>query len=67
MSSGSTLEMAKAQCADVGIDASSGPGASVYADKRIDANASSGASVRVYGAHEEIEIETSSGGGIDFP
>ena len=67
VSSGSTLEMEKVQCADVEIEASSGSEASVHADKRINADASSGASVRVYGAHEKIEIETSSGGDIDFP
>ena len=31
--------MAKVQCADVEIDVSSGSGASVHADKRIDAEA----------------------------
>ena len=67
VSSGSSLDMEKVQCADVEIDASSGSDASVHADKLIDANASSGASIRVYGAHEDIKIETSSGGDIDFP
>lgn len=67
VSSGSSLDMANLQCANVEIDASSGSSASVYADKLIDANASSGASIRVYGAHEDIEINVSSGGGVDFP
>jgi hypothetical protein len=67
LKSGSSLDMENLQCANVEINANSGSNASVYADKLIDADASSGASIRVYGAHEDIEIESSSGGGIVFP
>ncbi len=66
-SSGSSLVMEDVQCANVEIDTSSGSNASVHADRSIDAGAFSGSSIQVYGAHEDIEIETSGGGGIDFP
>ncbi len=66
VSSGSSMEMEKLRCENVEINASSGANASVHADKLIDADASSGASIRVFGARENIEIETSGGGDIDF-
>lgn len=67
VSSGSSLDLARVECSDVRVSASSGSSAAVYADNLIDANASSGASVQVHGAHEKIEINSSSGGSIRFP
>ncbi len=67
VSSGSSLDMEKLHCVNVEIDASSGSRASVYADKVINADASSGASIIVFGAHEDIEIDVSSGGDVGFP
>jgi len=66
-SSGSFLDLSSVECTDVKVDASSGSEAGVFANRLIDANASSGASVRVYGTREQIEINSSSGGNILFP
>jgi hypothetical protein len=67
VSSGALLGAENVSCAEVMVDASSGSNVSVNAERSIDANASSGAIVRVCGAHELTEVETSSGGSIDFP
>jgi hypothetical protein len=67
VSGGSSLDMKMLKCVDVEIQASGGSRASVHADKNINADASSGASIRVYGAHEEVEINSRSGGAITFP
>lgn len=67
VSGGSSLDMEKVACVDAKINASSGSKASIHADKSIKAGASSGARIRVYGAHEETDIDVSSGGKVDFP
>ena len=67
VSRGSSLDMEKVACANAEIDASAGSRASVHADKSIAANASTGSNIRVYGAHEKIEINNSSGGDVIFP
>ncbi len=48
----------------VRVDASSGAGAKVYAVKEIDAEASSGASVRYRGNPQKSRTDTSSGGSV---
>ncbi len=48
----------------VRVDASSGSGAKVYATKEIDAEASSGASVRYRGNPPKSRTDTSSGGSV---
>jgi len=58
VSGGSSLDMENVACVDAEIDASSGSNASVHADKSINADASSGARIRVYGAHEELVFPT---------
>lgn len=67
VSSGSSLDMEQVQCAFVEVDASSGSSATVFAAESIDGDASSGAAIHVYGTHERIEIQVSSGGNIKFP
>ncbi|MGJ8533823.1 MAG: head GIN domain-containing protein [Alphaproteobacteria bacterium] len=66
-SGGASLDMGKVGCMDADIDASTGAQASVHVDQSITADASSGARVRVYGAHEKVEVESSSGGAVEFP
>lgn len=67
ISGGSFLDMENVVCAKVEIDTRSGSNASVHVDKSINADASSGSRIRVYGAHNEVEIDVSSGGKVDFP
>lgn len=66
-SGGAVLDMEKVTCMDAQIDASSGAQASVHVDQSIQADASSGAKIRVYGAHEKVKVENSGGGSVDFP
>lgn len=66
-SSGSSVRIEGVKCRSVEATGSSGAAIRVFAEERIDANASSGASIEVHGPHEEIAINTSSGGSIDFP
>lgn len=66
VSGGSSLDMENVACTEAEIDASGGSGAAVHAES-INADASGGASIHVYGAHEEVEVEVSSGGEVDFP
>ncbi|MEP3295519.1 MAG: DUF2807 domain-containing protein [Pseudoruegeria sp.] len=62
VSGGSFLDMENIICDDVNIDASSGSTASVHTEKSVDANASSGANIRVYGAPTETRTNTAGGG-----
>jgi len=66
-SSGSYLDLKSVECNAVGINASSGSRAFVFAESSIDANSSSGSTINVFGPHEEIKINSSSGGNIVFP
>lgn len=66
-SGGASLDMEKVACMDAEIDASTGAQASVHVDQSITADASSGARIRVYGAHEKVEVKSSSGGTVEFP
>lgn len=64
VSGGSFLDMEKVICAELDIDASSGSTASVHADEAIDANASGGVAIRVFGAHAEAKTNNSGGGTV---
>jgi hypothetical protein len=66
VSSGGRLNLDRLECKDVRIDASSGGRAEVFASASVDAEASSGGSVDVTGGPNDIEIDISSGGNIDF-
>jgi len=66
-SGGALLDMEKVACMDAEIDASTGAQASVHVDQSINADASSGARIRVYGAHEKVKVKSSSGGTVEFP
>ena len=63
-SSGSSLHLNSVKCEAVRINASSGATAGVFADNQVDAKASSGGNIRVYGAHKKTDISSSSGGNI---
>ena len=67
ISGGSSIDMAHVDCTDVAVDASSGSHAMVNAVSSINADASSGARIRVFGTFESKEFATSTGGAIDFP
>jgi hypothetical protein len=64
VSGGSFLDMHDVTCANADIDASSGSTASVHADNAIDANASSGATIRIFGAHKDVSTNDSGGGTV---
>ncbi len=66
-SDGSSLRLSDVACSRVEAKASSGASITVHADESIDANASSGGTITVHGAHEDMEITSSSGGNIVFP
>ena len=66
VSSGAQLSLSELICRDVRVEASSGARASVYATESIEAEASSGGKVGVSGGPREIEVDTSSGGDVDF-
>lgn len=66
VSGGAFLDMENVGCAAAAVDASTGSHVSVFADKSIDADASSGSRIRIYGTQEKTKIDVSSGGKIDF-
>ncbi len=53
-------------CVEAEIDARHGSEVSVQAEKSINAIASSGARVRVYGTDDRTKSEESSGGKVNF-
>ena len=65
-SSGATLEARDLLCEEVNADLSSGAHAEVHAQQAIGADASSGAGIVVHGSPADVEIDTSSGGSVDF-
>jgi hypothetical protein len=65
-SSGASLDARSLPCAAVEAEASSGAQVSVSTTRAIDAGASSGGGVVVYGTPTEIEVDSSSGGSVDF-
>ena len=66
VSSGATLSLRKLICRHAQVEASSGARVSVHATESVDAEASSGGRVDVFGAPRVIEVDTSSGGDVDF-
>ena len=66
-SDGSSLNLGEVECSNVDASASSGASVAVHADESIDANASSGSTITVHGAHQDMEISSSSGGNIVVP
>lgn len=65
-SSGGGVEAQQLACINVDVDASSGGHASVNASKSLNADASSGGSITVYGKSLEVQVESSSGGSVSF-
>jgi len=66
VSSGGDLEAETLECDSATIDASSGGAASVYASQSLIADASSGASIDVFGSPDKTSIDKSSGGGVSI-
>lgn len=64
MATGGTLDAAELFCQDVAAEGSTGATASVHASNRIEARAIMGAELRVHGAPEHRDTETSMGGTI---
>jgi len=65
-SMGSQFDAASMACRDVEIDTSTGATARVYASDRVDASASTGADVQVFGSPEKRDISQSAGGDVDI-
>jgi hypothetical protein len=65
-SSGGNLTAQDFNCRNVEVDTSSGGHASVRATVSIDADASSGGSIAVFGRAPDVHSNTSSGGSISF-
>lgn len=63
-SSGASLDADDLRCVDGTIDTSSGASVSTYLTGRVDADASSGSSVRVEGGAERGDIDKSSGASV---
>jgi hypothetical protein len=66
VSSGAEVDARDLPCEAVEADASSGAHAAVTTTRAIDANASSGGSVVVFGTPTDISVDSNSGGAIDF-
>ncbi len=64
VSSGASLNASKLECTSLVADASSGASTHAYASDRVNADASSGASVRVQGGATNVTIDKSSGGSV---
>lgn len=65
-SSGSDLEARDLVCQNGEADASSGSDLSIHVTGRVDAEASSGADVDVYGGPSDVETDKSSGGSVSI-
>jgi hypothetical protein len=65
-SSGANLDARDLVCADVNAQASSGGHADVHADKSINANASIGGGIRIFGNPPDTNTNSGTGGTIDF-
>ncbi|WP_084397611.1 head GIN domain-containing protein [Henriciella aquimarina] len=63
-SSGASIDASSLQCTSLSADVSSGASIRAYASERIDADASSGGSVRVDGGATDVTIDKSSGGSV---
>lgn len=63
-SSGASLDARDLKCQSLSADASSGASITAFASERVDASASSGASVRVRGGAKRVNADKSSGGSV---
>jgi len=63
-SSGSTIDAGALQCTALVADVSSGASIRAHASERVDAEASSGGSIRVTGGATDVTIDKSSGGSV---
>ncbi len=66
-SNGSSISAHGLRCSNVGVSASSGSDTLVFAEQMVEANASSGALIQVFGDQKVRDINSSSGGSITFP
>ena len=66
LSTGVSLNARDLVCEDVELEASTGADASVHATSRIEARASMGADIDVYGSPGERDVSASMGGDISF-
>ena len=66
LSTGVSLNARDLVCEDVDLEASTGADASVHATSRIEARASMGADIDVYGSPGERDVNVSMGGDISF-
>ncbi len=66
-SDGSSVAAEGLRCSSVDVSASGGSSIAAFAEQSIEANASSGAIVQVFGEPEERDLDASSGGSISFP
>ncbi|MBU1176605.1 MAG: DUF2807 domain-containing protein [Alphaproteobacteria bacterium] len=64
VSSGASIRAGELSCKDVDVDGSSGASASFQAEGRVTGSLSSGASVRLGGTPESVNVESSSGGSL---
>ena len=65
-SSGADLNAEDLRCANAIADVSSGADLTVYASDSVEADASSGGSIRVYGEPQSTDISKSSGGSVSI-
>lgn len=65
-SSGADLSARKLECVEVDVSANSGAEAEVFASDTLDANASSGGNIEVFGDPESRDVSESFGGDVDF-
>ncbi|MDR3475839.1 MAG: DUF2807 domain-containing protein [Devosia sp.] len=65
-STGASLDARDLICADVNAQASAGGHADVHADKSINANASVGGGIRVFGNPTDVNSNSGTGGSVDF-
>ena len=65
-STGAVLDAEDLICRDVEIDVSTGAEAKVHASESIDASASTGGDVRVYGSPQSRDVSRSLGGDVDI-
>jgi len=64
ISSGAHVEAAEFKCKSATIDASSGASATVFVTDAVNADASSGGSVKILGEPKSVQTDSSSGGSV---
>lgn len=63
-SGGASLDLGQVECESVRADASTGANIDVFANRTIEADASTGGMVRVIGTYEESDVNTNTGGTV---